>query len=408
MKLTPSIVLATIVTACGAGGHGSDIVTLPDSDGNADPVSGGDVVAAPDAGDDAPLGHECAVPTLLAATPWPEAEARFSSDPLWIGGDAAYSVALGGERVLWLFGDSFIATSPRRVRTESVMVRNSVAIQEGLDLSAASVSFHWDRSGGATSPRSFFPEDGDRWFWPGGGAMLEDRLVLFLSRLRPVSGGLGFDAERWDARLVENPSDSPDQWRVRPAQVPDAPRRLFPGGGGAFVQGDHLVAIAFEEPSHDVFAARWPVARARGGDLSGIEWWCGGGEDATSGGGTWSPDCEPAVLAAGVSTELSVHKDPLSGCFAMTSTQGFGDAEVVLRWATAWTGPWSPPAVAYIPPENDWPDAMVYAGKAHPELLAPGGELVVTYAVNSFDLGTLINDLDYYFPRFVRLSFRAQ
>ncbi|MEA2698994.1 MAG: hypothetical protein QOI66_3265, partial [Myxococcales bacterium] len=46
----------------------------------------------------------------VTAAAWPDADALFRRDPRWLGGDAAFSVALGGDRILWLFGDSFIAT----------------------------------------------------------------------------------------------------------------------------------------------------------------------------------------------------------------------------------------------------------------------------------------------------------
>src|SRR5215467_7748298 len=44
------------------------------------------------------------------AAPWPEADCIFRSDPRWLGADAAFSVDLGQGRVLWLFGDSFVAS----------------------------------------------------------------------------------------------------------------------------------------------------------------------------------------------------------------------------------------------------------------------------------------------------------
>ena len=65
------------------------------------------LAALPPAAGGAPA--KASVPTMTAEA-WPAADALFHSDPRWRGGDAAYSVPLGGDRVLWLFGDSFIAT----------------------------------------------------------------------------------------------------------------------------------------------------------------------------------------------------------------------------------------------------------------------------------------------------------
>jgi len=58
--------------------------------------------------------------TALAQTaaPWPEADRLFHSDPHWLGADAAFSVDLGLGRVLWLFGDSFVASKPGQTRRQ--------------------------------------------------------------------------------------------------------------------------------------------------------------------------------------------------------------------------------------------------------------------------------------------------
>jgi len=50
------------------------------------------------------------------------------------------------------------------------------------DPTTATIQFRWREA--AAVPGSFFAEDGDRWFWPGPGVRLADRLVIFLSRVR--------------------------------------------------------------------------------------------------------------------------------------------------------------------------------------------------------------------------------
>jgi len=60
-----------------------------------------------------------------------KADRLFRRDPRWLGADAALSVPLSKGRSLWLFGDTFVAISSANVRSESKMVRNTVAIQAG-------------------------------------------------------------------------------------------------------------------------------------------------------------------------------------------------------------------------------------------------------------------------------------
>lgn len=77
-------------------------------------------------------------------TSWPEADKLFHADPRWLGGDGAFSTDLGNGRVLWMFGDSFVAPKAGATRGQSAFIRNSVAIQTGYDPSHASIKFYHD------------------------------------------------------------------------------------------------------------------------------------------------------------------------------------------------------------------------------------------------------------------------
>ena len=103
----------------------------------------------------------------ITAEPWPQADKLFRSDPRWLGSDDAYSVDLGHERVLWLFGDTFINPDGSGSRKNATLSRNSVAIQKGYNPSLASIRFYWS-TGRDGKPESFFRESEEIWFWPGG------------------------------------------------------------------------------------------------------------------------------------------------------------------------------------------------------------------------------------------------
>src|SRR3954468_10697696 len=81
------------------------------------------------------------MPPSTGGTSWPEADRLFHQDPRWLGADAAYSIDLGAERSLWLFGDTFVATSAAVQRTESAMPRNTIAIEEGRNPATAAMRF---------------------------------------------------------------------------------------------------------------------------------------------------------------------------------------------------------------------------------------------------------------------------
>lgn len=321
----------------------------------------------------------------------------FHREPRWLGGDAAYSVPLGGDRTLWLFGDSFIATSDALERSESRLVRNSIAIQEGLDPSTASITFHWREDG--AMPSSFFPEDGQRWLWPLHGAVVDGTLVVFLTILRPTPGvGLGFEADGSRVAILEDPSGTPDDWEIRVERPPDVPVGLIPGGA-VIVEGEHVVTLAVREPGdHAGFLVRWPRTVIGSGYLGGAEWWQDGAwieASALSG--------EPTRVLHDAGPESSLHFDADLDRWIHVRSEGFGATTIAVATAPEITGPWSGHTRAFRPEESDRAMPFVYAGKGHPEL--DGADLVVTYATNSFDFGELVRDDTLYYPRFVRLDF---
>jgi hypothetical protein len=328
---------------------------------------------------------------------WPEADPLFRNDPSWIGADAAYSVDLGGGRILWLFGDSFIAKSAARSRSNSWFVRNSVAIQSGsADPSSAQVSFAWRSTSGQAS--SFFPESGSHWFWPLGGVRLASRLVLFLLEEKSVTTGLGFESVVTRIFFVTNPDDPPLNWVLVDGNLPAF---SFPIAFGAAVvrDGSYVYAFGDKEPGdHSVYLARFDVAALDAGDASSPLFFAGG---------TWvkSPASAPDVIFPSTSildnppTEFSVQKRA-DGSWLAVHTVGFGATSIAVRTAPAPTGPWSLPCLTFTPPESGKAGVLVYAAKAHPEL--GGGSILITYATNG-GLAQVVSDMSLYFPRFVRV-----
>jgi uncharacterized protein DUF4185 len=339
-------------------------------------------------------------PEAWRAETWPDADRLFRQDSRWLGGDAAYSIALGNHRTLWLFGDSWIARGPNASRSDAALVRNSVAVQLGDDPTQAAMTFYWGSERG--QPKAFVEASGDEWLWPAQGARVGDRLVVFFDRMRPSGreGMWNFESFGTAALVVENPDAQPPAWRARLHEVATPPGVVL--SGGAAVDGDRLLVFGTSEPSHRVCVASFPLDAIREGDLSRPQWWSGakGWVDASG------LDGAPATILDDAQTEFTVHRDDASGSWILVSTEGFGAASVALRFAADPRGPWSAPRIVYRPPEADVKDAMVYAAKAHPELRGAGVDLALTYATNSFDFAKMVNDPSLYYPRFVRLRRR--
>lgn len=330
-----------------------------------------------------------------AGRAWPEADALFTSDPRWLGGDGAYSISLDDKRTLWMFGDSFIARSLPGKRSDADWARNTAAIQTGRDPSKASIRFYWRTKSGKSV--ALFGPEGDRWLWPGHGALIQERLLLFFMRIRKTDegGAFGFAAYGAEARLIENPREEPSAWRRATIELPKNDFGAILGTGGVISHKGHLYAYSPHHTTHRVYLARWSVEDAAKGVLDAPVWWDGRG---------WTSQNDlrgaPAAVVDKGQVESTVHFDRKREIFVLAQSVGFAPAHLALRTAPRPEGPWSPPKPVFRPEEAGFPSAFIYAGKAHPAL--SGAELVMTYASNTSDLGVLVNDMRLYFPRFVR------
>lgn len=333
----------------------------------------------------------------VVAERWSEADALFEGDARWLGADAAFSVDLGDDRTLWLFGDTFVGLTDDSDRSDSRMVRNTVGVQTGRDPTASTMEFAWREAGG--EPASFFPESGDEWIWPGQGIRRAEGLTLFVSRVGPSDEGLGFRAAGWTAYRVAEPDLPPLQWDVQELAVPETDFDLVGGVAAAEVDGQVLAWCVNEPNSHDLFLMRWTSDDFAAGELTRPQWWSDGGwvdHEALSG--------RPTTVIAAAATEFSMSPQPGGDGWLQVQTLGFGSTTIGVRTAEQPQGPWSSATDVFRPPESDRDDAFVYAGKGHPEL--EGADLVVTYAANAWDFWDLVADPTLYYPRFVKLTLR--
>lgn len=322
--------------------------------------------------------------------PWPDADKLFHSDPRWLGADAAFTVDLGKNRVLWLFGDTWIAHPGSHSRRDAAFVHNTVAVETGYDPSHAGIRFYWKTK--RKEVTEIFPNEGDVWMWLGSGIRVDNSLLIFACRVAhdDAKNSLGFKSIGWNAYLIDNPDSEPPAWR--PKKITESTDSVIMGA--AFVREGDDVYIFGQGGLHDaLYIARTTRERMAHGKLDALEWWSGHDWHGTI------ASRQPVLSGSG--TELSIQRAPDGKGFLEVNSQGFGASDIVTRRAPALTGPWSAPQKIYRPPESDGPDPFVYAGKSHPEL--HGGDLVLTYATNSFK-DENSDDLTRYFPRFVRVT----
>ena len=335
------------------------------------------------------------------------AEALFRQGPRWLGSDGAVSAPLGDGRVFWSFDDSFVATSPCRSREASVMVRNSIAIQTGLDPRTASMEFHW-RTSETGQPESFFADPEPAWYWTGAALRLaEGPLISFLFTLEATPGeGLGFKPAGYALAVIDDPDRPPAEWQPEITPGPIAEFDALPAA--ALVrQGEYVVGLALKQQGvHAGALVRYRSSDLAGGALGRAEWWAGSDRG-------WLTMHElgengPEYVIEDAGAEASLHWDEGLEAWVHVATYGFGAAEIGVRTAPRLTGPWSEVQQVYRPPESDQPGTMAHAAMAHPEQVTPEpGTILVTYATNSFDFAGLFTPRgarELYWPRVIVLS----
>jgi hypothetical protein len=343
--------------------------------------------------------------TAIRAESWPEADELFHKDGTWLGSDDAYSVDLGNGRVLWLFGDTFIASTPAKVRSQSTFIHNSVAIQSGYDPSDASIAFAWGVKDGGT-PIGFFSDDlaPTHWYWPADGAVVDGKLVIFLQEIEPFDNGAsGFNFKVLGVALarVDNPEDSPASWVRTIVSVPATLGVTF--GDTILADPDAgAIEVLGRDSDGGVHLARWPALAATADAGPGVPtWWTPSGWVTQS-----SLDAAPPSVFSGSTPGFTVQPGPCGAEWVEVQTTTLTEATLDVRTTFKLSTSWGTPVVAYTPPESSEHGVIVYAGKGHPEL--HGAQLVATYATNSGDgMDTADADVNIYYPRFVRVNWVA-
>jgi hypothetical protein len=344
-------------------------------------------------------------PTIIKAEPVPELDAKFQRTEGWIGGDGAFSVPITDKRTLWLFSDTWVGSIRAGKRKDVVMVNNTVGVQDGM--ADAKLTFSIARNEDGKPKALFVPPDGRGWFWLFAGTKTDDKLHIFLPQFEKTKdpGAFGFRSIDLWLGTVDNPTDVPTSWKVDYTKVPFAefnPERKRSFGSALLQDRDHIYIYGYNEkpgkpfPDRQLLIARAPIAKLA--DFTSWRFFSDG---------QWKVNFADAVgQVDGLATEFSVSY--LAGLkrYALVYTEKGLSDRIVGRFSMSPEGPWSEPVLVYKCTEmKKNKKVFSYAAKAHPHL-AGGDELIVSYVVNAFELGPVIEDSELYWPRFVRVRLK--
>lgn len=305
--------------------------------------------------------------------------ANFTRNEGWTGGDATYSIPLPDDRVLWLFGDSFInQVKEDRSRTSFNLINNCLMVQTGDDFSTV-------HGGTGNMPKAFAtPEDGSSWYWPGHGRADEDTLYLFMHAFGTGGGGMwdffrtGVDLLKIDPYTFETFSST----------------RLIDGDGISY--GAHtmtledsvyIYGVLAEGANKHLFLARSDRRFSQPWEYYSNNEWTNNADMASS-------------IFTGVSEQFSVfhHK----GKFYLLTQHPILGKQIYLYSGESPQGPWTNRKTVYCTPETSG-NIFTYNAYAH-TMFMDEGRLLVSYNINSFDIQDLMQSADNYRPYFISIE----
>jgi hypothetical protein len=355
----------------------------------------------------------------------------------WAGADAAYSIPLGLDKTLWLFGDTFLRTkaaNEANAASSLTMINNSIAIQHTRDQHSPFNFFWQDTDNGIGSVfEDIHAKQLEHWLWPLDGIYRDGKLYVFVNELKRteaektenVDPAFAFASTNQQLLKVQNPQESLDKWKMTFSKIV-APNVQV---GNALTIDDNFVYVfcsyypAREGMNqHPQIVIRLPLndldkVDARDLYKSSDVWSDANSKDPikpinkNSIEGSWIRGslAEPKIVMQDGAPEFSVTRvKGIEGFFAVYFPCGFG-SRIMLRHASRPEGPWSEPQCIYDCPV-DTQRFFVYSAKCHPELCTEDGELCITYCKNIKSSNSDLNSIEperFYFPHAIKVQLKT-
>ncbi len=373
------------------------------------------------------------VPDDHTARPHQAWDRAFTRDSGWTGADVASSLVIPGNRVLWIFGDTWIGDVRDNRHLNATLVNNSLAVHAydpnhpGKAAAAQDLNFYWGPLDQSGKPTAWIKPEGRGepkcWYWPTGGAVVisgpdrDHRLALFLILLTKKQGPdsvWGFECIGSAVALIENVEEPVSRWTPRVIELPhiiergavdSSPSREvdwgvaaleeLSGGTGSCV---YIYGVEPGKPGRKDLI----LARVRPESFEDFGQW-----EFFSGNGAWSGSRGRAShVVTDVASELSV--DRLSSAardsgYVMVYSEPVLADRILVRSATSLEGPWSDVTPVFtVAGLQSGKGLFTYAAKGHAALSDPG-TLLVSYIINSNDLAELAGNASIYRPRFINI-----
>lgn len=307
----------------------------------------------------------------------------------WIAGDATFSIALPGQKTLWLFGDSFIGTvkPDSSIASGAKMIRNCAVLQDGDSMKALF-------SGTFQSPVSFVASANDNsdWYWPEHGFIENDTLKIFFSEFVLASGPAGFNF-KYKAAIIAR-FTYPDITLVDLVKLPYYDLNRVCYGNTVLVENGYTYIFGRQE-ADTVYHIPFPhLARVPVGNiLAPWEFYNGN---------SWStkPDDTKRINVAAVSQQYGVLKQ--NNKYVMISQEIWLSTKIYSYTANHIEGPWNNKVLLYNTPIL-YANTFTYNAFPHPQF-SDDNKLLISYNTNG-NFADIFKNVEVYRPRFIRVPF---
>lgn len=339
----------------------------------------------------------------------------------WLGADSAYSIPLGGNQSLWIFGDTFVGPSTATSRAQATgFIRNSIAISTCTGQDCA-FNYYWPGMGGAT-PMSMFSAPNSDWFWPMDGFVYNGTLYLALMQMHATgSGAFGFAYTGVQLAIINNYTGPPNRWSATYENL-NTGSNAVPGVSVVVAQGPNgnpdqanpqganyayfFTLVGSSNPATQYMALlRLPLSQLRTAARPGNTMWEYLKADSTW--GTWPdadtnlPSDNAAVINPGA-TEMTVRYHSSTNQWIAVYPLGL-DSKAHYSISSSLTSSWGRSEALYSYAEmqptnpNYTSKVFCYAAKEHVELEAVD-QIFFTYACNSTKESEVTNNMKLYHP----------
>jgi hypothetical protein len=318
----------------------------------------------------------------------------------WIAGDGAFSISLANNKVLWLFGDSYIDTYDNTTATVPCIfqVNNAGLLQQNKNDLFNSTTLTGNQPG-IKSYFKLWPDGSGKQLWPGAGFQQGDSIYVYLQGIKITgSGNFSFSPSGEDYIGIIK---YPEMIVTGYFPLPFMDTVFF---GSAMVKDDaagfvYAYGVKRNWLGSNVFVARFKPSKI----FQLWEFWDGSGWN--------SNQAAKAIITQGYSYAVNVCKINdkfvwFSSYFSVGCDQG---KEIHSRVAANPQGPFlNDKKIFEINDSFQGHLPFFYFPIAHPELINNKNELLLTYSINGYEpcLPVCINgrrDPDNYRPKAIRI-----